>query len=264
VALILPAIADASVGPAQGDVVGKEVSAISAAILLLLYITYLLFDLFHVRDLEYIQQHRAQKPIRSSLNPETAPITEYRAEERLTALNARRERGKETRMNPFVAGVGLIAVLVATVYLSETLVEIARTITEAGEPIRIGMLSLGTLQLSPAFVGLVLIPIIGTAAEHLSAIRSAMDGRTEITITVTAGAAIQVALLAAPLFVLLSFFIAPQPFALLFSPIELAVFGLATFLFYLVTEDGEGTWLEGALLLAFYLIFAGTALFLPK
>ncbi len=269
VALVLPAIADATAGPTQGDVVGKEVSAISAAILLLLYLTYLLFDLFHVRDLEYIQQRRAQRAARYPVNPENAPIKEFRAEEglgqeRMTALNARRMRGKETRLNPFVAGFGLVAVLVATVYLSETLVDIARTITEEGEPIRIGLLNLGTLQLSPAFVGLVLIPIIGTAAEHLSAIRSAMDGRTEITITVTAGAAIQVALLAAPLFVLLSFVIAPRPFALLFSPIELAVFALATFLFYLVTEDGEGTWLEGALLLAFYLIFAGTALFLPK
>jgi Ca2+:H+ antiporter len=52
------------------------------------------------------------------------------------------------------------------------------------------------------------------------------------------------------------------PFALIFQPIELAVFGLAAFLFYLVTEDGEGTWLEGVQLLAFYFIFAGTAFFL--
>ncbi len=106
-----------------------------------------------------------------------------------------------------------------------------------------------------------MIPLIGTAAEHLSALRSAMAGRTEITITVTAGAAIQVALLATPVFVLASFFVSPHPFTLIFKPLELAVFALATFLFYLVTEDGEGTWLEGALLLAFYLIFAGTAYF---
>jgi len=274
VALVLPAIAEASTSK-QGDIVGSEVSATSAVILVLLYIAYLVFDLFHVRDFAYQEatgggptrkKRRQNKP---DVNPETAPIAEYRAEEksatapRLTALAARRARASEVRLNPLVAALGLAVVLVATVYLSETLVEITRTITQEGEPITIGSVSLGTLRLTGSFVGLIVIPLIGTAAEHLSALRSAMAGRTEITITVTAGAAIQVALLATPVFVLASFFISPHPFTLVFKPIELGVFALATFLFYLVTEDGEGTWLEGALLLAFYLIFAGTAYFLP-
>jgi Ca2+:H+ antiporter len=276
VALVLPAIAEASTSR-QGDVVGSEVSATSAIILILLYVAYLVFDLFHVRDFAYQQaaggaptrkKRRQRKP---DVNAETAPIAEYRAEEgiapapapRLTALAARRARASELHLNPLVAAIGLAAVLVATVYLSETLVEITRTITQDGEPITLGSVSLGTLRLTGSFVGLVVIPLIGTAAEHLSALRSAVAGRTEITITVTAGAAIQVALLATPVFVLASFFVSPHPFTLIFKPIELAVFAMATFLFYLVTEDGEGTWLEGALLLAFYLIFAGTAYFLP-
>ncbi len=287
VALVLPAIAEAST-PQRGDIIGSETSAIAAVVLVLLYVAYLLFDLFHIRDYAFQaatktaakampKSRRAGRSTPAPLpevTPETAPIAEFRAEAaaqaseaksaapRLTALAARRARGHEDHLPLPVAALGLALVLVATVYLSEILVEVTRTITEQGEPITIGTLALGTLRLSPSFVGLIVIPLIGTAAEHLSALRSAMAGRTEITITVTAGAAIQVALLAAPAFVLLSFFISAHPFVLIFTPIELAVFAMATILFYLVTEDGEGTWLEGALLLAFYLIFAGTAFFL--
>ncbi len=294
VALVLPAIAEHST-PLQGDVVTMELSVVAAVILFLLYVAYLLYDIFHLNDLAWkstsrvsgetaATDHVLTSPLaatlsdattaprepsnassqRETVNPENAPVIEYRAEvkQRLTALSARRGRGSDAPLHPALAVIGLVLVIAATVYLSEFLVELIKTITEGGEPIDVFGLKL-RIQLSEVFIGLVVIPLIGTAAEHLSAIRSAVAGRTEITIAVTAGAAIQVALLAAPIFVLVSILIqAAHPFTLIFTPIELAVFGLATFLFYLVTEDGEGTWLEGVQLIAFYLIFAGTAYFL--
>jgi Ca2+:H+ antiporter len=266
VALVLPAIAEATNG--NSTVLKTEVSVIASAVLLLLYVAYLLYDIFHFNDLEYRQQHGVgvHRRRRTQLNAENAPIVEYRAEhaqERLTASEARREQGREANLNPIVAIFGLVAALAATVTVSEPLVTVTESLTKGNAPISFGAFQLGSLHLSEVFVGLVIVPLIGTAAEHLSALRSAMDGRTEITVAVTAGAAIQVALLAAPIFVIASLFLNPSnPFALIFTPVELAVFALAAFLFYLVTEDGEGTWLEGVQLLAFYIIFAGVAFFL--
>ena len=269
VALVLPAIAEAT---SQGDrnVLTTQVSVIASAVLLVLYVAYVLYDIFHLNDLDYQSRRAAERQASATgtINAENAPIIEYRAErdqsqERTTAMQARREQGREANVSPIAAILGLIASLVGTVFISEPLVQVTEALTKGSTHIAIGTLDLGELHLSELFVGLVIIPLIGTAAEHLSALRSAMAGRTEITIAVTAGAAIQVALLAAPIFVITSLFLNPSnPFALIFQPIELAVFGLAAFLFYLVTEDGEGTWLEGVQLLAFYFIFAGTAFFL--
>ena len=270
VALVMPALA-----PATGNT-RFDISLISAVVLILLFVAYLLFDIFHFRDLAYLEvnqlkgEHISGKQTEDqSITIENASVQEYRAEEvqaaaqRTTTHSARRARAQESHLNPIVALVGLVIALIITVYFSETLVSVTEELTTKGAHFTIGAWDLGTFQLSELFVGLVVIPLIGTAAEHLSAIRSASDGRTEITIAVTAGAAIQVALLAAPLFVIVSIFLGGSRFDLFFNRFELAAFGLATFLFYLVTEDGEGSWLEGIQLLAFYFIFAGAALFIP-
>ena len=87
---------------------------------------------------------------------------------------------------------------------------------------------------------------------------------TEAAVNHTAGYAIQITLLAAALLVLVSAILFPDhAFSFDFTPVELAVFGAATFNFYAVTEDGEGTIVEGAALLAVYAIFAVGTLFLP-
>jgi Ca2+:H+ antiporter len=91
-----------------------------------------------------------------------------------------------------------------------------------------------------------------------------VQGKTEAAVNNTAGYAIQITLLAAPILVLVSAILFPDhAFSFDFTPIELAVFGAATFIFYAVTEDGEGTFVEGAALLAVYAIFAVGTLFLP-
>lgn len=289
VALILPAVAERFTS--GEDNVGAQISIVVAVVLLVLYFAYLMFDIFHINDIAYKEANAGGKAKQTKkskekgvtalpeINAENAPIAEYRAEiaqntvkreehsaeQRTTAFGARSGRASENELSPIVAIIGLAISLVATVFLSENLVHVTELITkpEGATPFIIGPWDLGVLPVTETFVGLIIIPIIGTAAEHISAIRSALDGRTEITVAVTAGAAIQVALLSAPIFVIVSYFIDPaNTFGLLFTPLELAVFGLAAFLFYLVTEDGEGTWLEGVQLLAFYLIFAGVAFFL--
>ena len=145
--------------------------------------------------------------------------------------------------------VTLLAVAtVATAVMSEFMVGGIETVTE----------QLGWSQL---FIGLIIVPIVGNAAEHASAVTMALKNRMDVTLAIAAGSSIQVALLVAPVLVLVSFLFA-NPLDLVFRPLELVVFGLATFLFSLTNLDGESTWLEGFLMLAFYAIVGVIAYFL--
>ena len=118
------------------------------------------------------------------------------------------------------------------------------------------------IGLNPFFVGLIILPIVGNAAEHFSAITSATRNHMEISMAITAGSSIQIALLAAPILVLAGPLIG-VPLDLNFSLLEVALFGLVAGLYALISLDGESTWLEGLLLCAFYLILAVGTFFTP-
>jgi len=193
-----------------------------------------------------------------------ALLEERRAGYELRPMEEPDAAPRKSRIPLIVALLGLVAALVATFFVSTELAQLTTSITTGAFPISIAGIELGSITLSQAFVGLVIIPIIGSAAEHLNSIRSAVRGNTEAAVNNTAGYAIQITLLAAPILVLVSAILFPEhAFSFDFTPIELAVFGAATFIFYAVTEDGEGTFVEGAALLAVYAIFAVGTLFLP-
>jgi len=118
------------------------------------------------------------------------------------------------------------------------------------------------IGLNPFFVGLIILPIVGNAAEHFSAITAANRDHMEISMAITAGSSIQIALLAAPILVLAGPLLG-VPLDLNFSLLEVALFGLVAGLYALISLDGESTWLEGLLLLAFYLILAIGTFFTP-
>jgi Ca2+:H+ antiporter len=110
---------------------------------------------------------------------------------------------------------------------------------------------------SPAFVGLVFLPLIGGLPEYFNTISMSLDKRMGMVLAASAGSSIQIALLVAPILVLISLFM-KQRLDLVFNIIELAVLGLATFLFSEITKDGELVWLEGLLLILLYAMMAGT------
>jgi Ca2+:H+ antiporter len=116
--------------------------------------------------------------------------------------------------------------------------------------------------LSPFFVGLIVLPIVGNAAEHASAVTTALRDHMETSMAITAGSSIQVALLVAPVLVLISPLLGTT-FDLDFLPLELVIFALVTVIYAIISLDGESTWLEGFLLLAFYLIVAAGSFFVP-
>ncbi len=115
------------------------------------------------------------------------------------------------------------------------------------------------LGLSEFFVGLILIPIIGNAAENSSAIIMAMRNRMDLALNIAVGSSIQVALLIAPLLVLLGM-VFHQPMDLAFTTMEVASIGLAVLVTSSVIRDAETNWLEGALLLLAYSVL-GVAFF---
>ncbi len=145
--------------------------------------------------------------------------------------------------------VVLASVTAVTAVMSEVLVSAIEPLTHQ-------------VGLSPFFVGLIILPIVGNAAEHYSAITSATHNHMEISMAITAGSSIQIALLAAPILVLAGPLIG-VPLDLNFSLLEVAMFGLVTGLYALISLDGESTWLEGLLLCAFYLILAVGTFFPP-
>jgi Ca2+:H+ antiporter len=116
--------------------------------------------------------------------------------------------------------------------------------------------------LSRFFIGLIVLPIVGNAGEHYSAITQAANNRMNGTMAITAGSAIQITLLVAPVLVFVGAALG-HPLTLLFIPLELVIFALVAFLYALISLDGESTWLEGLLLLVFYAIVAVSAFFIP-
>jgi Ca2+:H+ antiporter len=105
------------------------------------------------------------------------------------------------------------------------------------------------------FVGIVVIAIVGNAAEHSSAVYFAWKDRTDLAITVTQGSSAQIALLIAPLICLVSH-LWDNPMDLIFTPLEVGAVVLTMVITAFVTLDGEGNWFEGVLLLVVYAIIA--------
>jgi len=111
------------------------------------------------------------------------------------------------------------------------------------------------IGLSPFFVGVIVVAIVGNAAEHWVAVLVARKDKMDLSVNIAIGSSGQVALFVAPVLVLASFFIGPHPLALVFNGFELGAVLLAVLIANYVTQDGRSNWFEGLQLLAVYLIF---------
>ncbi len=116
--------------------------------------------------------------------------------------------------------------------------------------------------LTELFVGVIVVPIIGNAAEHLVAVEMALKNKMEVAIGIALGSSMQIALFVGPLLVFLSL-LAGHPMSLVFNPFELAALGAAVVVAALISLDGESNWLEGAQLLIVYAILALAFYYLP-
>jgi Ca2+:H+ antiporter len=151
----------------------------------------------------------------------------------------------ETQSPHWTKRKALATLAVATAFvawMSEMLVHSVEPMTHA-------------LGLSPIFVGVIVIPIIGNAAEHATAVVMAAEDKMDVALGIAIGSSTQIALFVAPLLVFLSALFGHH-LSLIFTQVELVSVGLAVAVVALVAHDGETHWLEGAQLLLVYVIIA--------
>ena len=119
------------------------------------------------------------------------------------------------------------------------------------------------LGLTEVFVGVIVVAIIGNAAEHSTAVLVATKNQMDLAMNIAIGSSIQIALFVAPALVFASYLIGPGPMDLRFTVFEVLAVGIAVGVVNLVAQDGESNWLEGALLLAVYVVLGIAFFFLP-
>jgi Ca2+:H+ antiporter len=112
-----------------------------------------------------------------------------------------------------------------------------------------------SIGLSEFFIGVIVVAIVGNAAEHWVAVLVAVKDKMDLAVNIAIGSGAQVALFVAPVLVLASFFLGPHPMALVFNGFELGALLLAILIANYTTQDGESTWFEGVQLLAVYFVF---------
>jgi Ca2+:H+ antiporter len=161
--------------------------------------------------------------------------------------------GEEAGEAPWPIGLALgtlagVTVLVALV--SEVFVE---SVQKAAE----------SFGMTPAFVGFIVVALVGGAAEMGSAFSGARKNRLDLSVGIALGSASQIALFVAPVLVLASYFLGPTPMDLRFWPGAVVMILIATVTTSLVTNSGRSAWFVGVLLLMVYLIFAMTLYLLP-
>jgi len=150
------------------------------------------------------------------------------------------EHAGEERPNLLLWGGVLIAATLGVAYASEVFVGVIESVTEG-------------LGLSALFTGVVLLPLLGGAAEYVTAVSMARRNKMDLAVAVALGSTLLVALLVAPLLVLVGPLLG-HPFDLGFNLFELVAVITAVLMGNLITLDGRSDWLEGVLLLAIYLI----------
>ncbi|MBZ5589285.1 MAG: calcium/proton exchanger [Acidobacteriia bacterium] len=146
-----------------------------------------------------------------------------------------------------------VAVLLATTaliaWLSEILVGSVEHTTQA-------------LGLSEFFIGIIVVPLVGNVAEHVVAVQAAWRNKMELSMAVSVGSSLQIALFVAPVLVFVSLLMG-HPLTLVFNPFEIVALFAGVLIAAFVSQDGETNWLEGAQLLGVYAILALAFLFLP-
>ncbi|RKP08092.1 Sodium/calcium exchanger protein-domain-containing protein [Thamnocephalis sphaerospora] len=178
----------------------------------------------------------------------------YEAVREETVVDSSEDNGDEehdehaTLTAPF-AGAALVLVTIFVAIHADLLVDSIDAVTKGG-------------VMSDTFVGLILLPIVGNAAEHLTAVTTAMKNKMDLAIGVALGSSMQIALLVTPLLVIIGWILG-QPMTLFFSGFETVVLFVSVLITNYLIMDGKSNWLEGAMLLGSYTIIAVAFFYYP-
>ncbi|KAH8203638.1 hypothetical protein TruAng_002168 [Truncatella angustata] len=201
----------------------------TAILLLLLYILYLWFQLRTHHNLFGAEAAAATAESQPAGQPVAVP-------------SQANEEDDETHMNPWAAGGVLIVTTILVSICADYLVDsIDSLVDRAG--------------LSRNFIGLILIPIVGNAAEHVTAVVVAIKNKMDLAMGVAIGSSIQISLFVTPFLVILGWMM-NRPMNLHFETFETVAFALSVLVVTYTVQDGKSNYLEGAMLMALYIIIA--------
>lgn len=234
----------ASIAPAN-KISTEPISIGISVILLCIYVMYLALTVFRLRAVRRNPLRRGKITIRLKSAKEAGE----EEVEGVTGGVDPRELGEIKPPPQWVSLLILFGATLGTAWNSELLVGTLEPVSHQ-------------LGWTPVFIGLVIVPIVGNAAEHSSALIVAYKDRVDLSMAIAAGSSIQVATFVAPVLVLASLFFTHH-LDLVFQPLELVLVGLATILFTFVSLDGKSTWLEGMQLLAVYVMACVVFFLLP-
>ncbi len=225
-ALVMPAVFNLTVfGTLQhGDVNLEHLSLWTSGVLILLYLLNLLFVFRTHRTVFQQPQHHEEAPHHGEEKP---PLS---------------SRGQA------FASLALATVLIAV--MSEVLVDQIASVTKA-------------LGMTELFVGVIVVALVGNAAENSTAILMARRNKMDLSMAIATGASTQIALFVAPVLVFLSVAMG-HPMSLVFNGFEIAAIVLSVLIVEMISSDGETNWFEGAQLLAVYAIVAVAFYFVPE
>ncbi len=232
ISLLLPAIFDFTerdiANAPNAATLDEQLSLAVSVVLILLYAANLVYTLVTHRDVFSANEEASREATEREKAPAGAKYS---------------GQSKEGEWPLWVTGLVMVGATALTALEAEL---VSGSLTDTA----------GIIGVTPFFLGVIVLAIIGNAAEYVSAIFFARDGNMSLVMSITIGGTIQVALLVAPVLVLASYFMG-RPMNLVFAnPIELIAIAAAAFAIEAIAEDGEVTWFEGLLLVGVYLLIA--------
>ena len=239
--LILPGPYAEHIGTGSAD--SLMVSRAAAIILLVLYCCLLVFVLGGNKknDQEIVEDLKENDELLFDYNVEEKNNNELVAElaRSMDVADGSHDEDKdELELSLLGSVVVLLGSTVMVALLSEFLVDSIDPMAEK-------------MDLSPAFIGIILLPIIGNAVEHITAIRMAAENKMDIAIAIAIGSATQVAMFVVSLAVLIAWMMGLE-LDLAFNTFEINLFLYSTIIIFTLVSDGKSNWLEGTMLLALY------------
>ncbi|KAG0143821.1 hypothetical protein CROQUDRAFT_162805 [Cronartium quercuum f. sp. fusiforme G11] len=266
IAILIPAGFHAAFSNLGDNIEGPDVLKMSrgiAIILLVIYAAYLLFQLWTHAHLYQETPNNSSSSGEQDGRPTFGGHRIMRIAKSVKTQNPTRitsatedgedqeEEEEETPTLNLFSSIGLLVLSTVLVGVtSEWLVDSIDGITQSG-------------TISKAWVGLILLPIVGNAAEHLTAVSVSVSDKLDLAMSVAVGSSIQIALFVVPLLVVLAW-IMDKPLTLLFDPFESITLFLSVLVVNYTIQDGRANWLEGFILMSVYIIVAVAFYFYPS
>ena len=254
IALVIPTLFHVSAGASWRPATEQRLSLAIAIVLFLTYIATLVFSLRTHKSLYAGESHEAEtEPTDGAAHGSTGTAG-------VMGTSVPAQAGAELSAAEGHAGHGWsLGKSIGVLLLATTFVALmSEFLVGSVEAAR------GDLGLTEVFVGVIVVAIIGNAAEHSTAVLMAMRNKMDLSIGIAIGSSVQIALFVAPVLIFASYFIGPRPMDLEFTLPEIAAVILSIGIVGQISGDGESNWLEGAQLLAVYAVLGILFFFLPE